>query len=246
MSKKLITACMSLVAFAALALPAMALAGPPTIGETDAGNVFTPLSVPNNVTATNVGNAKFFVGTEVISECSKVVITGDLLKNNDTEGIEATITTATFEGTGAVANGMKECTGAPVIGSLTPTTNGGGVDGENVAGGTPWCIKNVAGKDEFTVRGGACPEKARAINFILDTTSAGQCTYTRAAAITGTFVTDKTGSEDAVLTVNPTAAGSEFTKSAGGVLCPAKGSLEMAFTLETDSPTVTPLYIKES
>jgi hypothetical protein len=234
MSKKLILACMALVAFAALALPALASAH--TLTENG-----VPLKVGSKITATNIGEAflRDDKGENELSKCSKVVMTGELTKNEDNKPIEGTITTATFSGTGALASGMNECTG---LGGLTPTTNGGGVDGENVVNGTPWCVKTVPGTDEFEVRGNACNLAARPISFILDTTLTGACTYERKATepVKGEFTTEVTG--DAVLKVKPN-ANSTFKRSAGSVLCPEQGTLEMSFTLETDEPGVKPLTI---
>jgi len=239
MSKKLITAALALVALAAFALPASASAV--SLGETS-GGTFTALAKGSKITGTNVGNAKFVNSAlGVISECSKVVVTGEVTSNGP-EVIEGNVETATFSGEGAEYKGMKECLGESALGSLTPTTNGT-TDEKTVASGTPWCIKTVKGADKFTVRGGKCTEETRAITFILDTTLAGECKYSRSAAIEGTFTTDVTN-EDAVLTVN-SGATSEFTREAGsGFFCPSTGSLQMSFTMETDSATVTPLYIK--
>lgn len=236
MGKKLITACLGLVALAAFALPASASAV--QIGETSAGT-FTALANGSAITGTNVGNAKFVnPSLGVISECSKVVITGDL-HSNGPEVIEATVTTATFSGAGAVFDGMNECVGESALGSLTPTTNGT-TDEKSVPSGTPWCVKTVKGTDEFEVTGGACTTEPRAITFILSTTLAGECKYTRTEPVKGTFTTDKV-SEDAVLTVK-SGATSTFTKHGGGFFCPGTGSLEMSFTLETENGTA--LYIK--
>lgn len=235
MGKKLITGCLALFALAAFILPATASASPVLTHPTG-----TTLGTGKLLTGTNIGNTLLKSGTTVLSECTKAVITGELTKNNGEE-IEGTITTATFTGTGAsqFAN-MPECTGA-ILGNTTVTTNGGGVDENTVASGTPWCMKSTA-LSKFTVRGGKCSEAAREITFTMDSTAitGGPCHYKRAAAIEGTYTTDSTG--DAIFTL--TTAGTEFTKETGDpVLCPANGSLEMKFTMETDSSATEPVYI---
>ena len=245
MSKKLITACLGLLALAAFALPAAAsAANEPTITH-PTGTVLNPTGktcttgLPGIcILATNTTIAKFKSGSTTLSECSTVRITGALSKNTMT-GIEGTIHTATFSGTGPLADGISHCTSS-VFGGLTATTNGGGVDGENVTNGTPWCMKSSAVEDKFTVRGGSCSQEPRAITFILDSTSAGECKYSRTAAIEGTFTTHSTG--DAIVSLAPDGS-TEFTKEAGGILCPGSGSLEMSFTMETDTGTAEPLYI---
>jgi len=241
MSKKLIACALAVVAIGILAQPAMSEGA--QIGETQSG-FFSVLANGTKITGTNVVKAKLVNSSlGVIAECSNVVMTGEI-KNYGTAGvIEANIETATFSGEGPEANGMKECVGEAALGSLTPTTNGGLVDGETVTNGTPWCLKTVASTDRFTVRGGSCSQEARSITFTLDTTLAGKCLYSRSSAIEGTFTTD-TGGQDAVLTVG--SFSSQFTREAGsGFFCPSTAALEMSITLETDSTSFpTPLYIK--
>jgi len=241
MVKKLIMACLVLAVLAALALPATASAI--QIGET-VGSEFKELATKSLFTGTNVGRLKFVNSSlGVITECPKAVLTGEV-SNNGTSGevVEANVTTATVSGEGAEANGMKECIGESSFGSFTLTTNGNNVDGENIANGTPWCVKTIKGTDEFQVTGGLCKTEPRSISLIMDTTVVGVCTYSRAEAMKGSFTTHETG--DALLTFK-SGANSTFTKTAGGVFCPTSFSLEVSFTLETDSGTVTPLYIKK-
>jgi hypothetical protein len=140
---------------------------------------------------------------------------------------------------------MNECT---QLGGATATTNGTDpvgtkIDEEDVENGTPWCMKSVAEKDEFEVRGGTCKEAAREIRFILDSTTAGACTYGRVAAIVGEITTDEP-EHDATVLLKP-GASTEMTKKAGGILCPASGNLEMEFTLETDEATAKPVYFSK-
>src|SRR4051812_13995002 len=164
MSKKLITACLALVALAAFVLPAVASASPvithPTADRLDP-TIGGCTSVAGTIclTGTGVSSTKILSdpaeGTTATTlfECSKSTVTGYLTKNNGTE-IEATIHTATFEGTGNVITGgpMHECSGFGAFGNMTPTTNGGGVDGESITSGTPWCFKSGA-SDTFAIRG---------------------------------------------------------------------------------------------
>lgn len=242
MSKKLITACLALVALAAFALPASASASP-ELGETVEG-AFSKLAVGSKITGTNVnGTTKFLndEGTGVLAECEKAVMTGEVTSNTGTH-IAGNITTATFYGGGeGELFKMQECDGT--FGDLTPTTNSG-TDTENVTNGTPWCI-TTNGKDEFTVRGAKCSEEQRAITFVLDTTllfgGTTECKYSRSEAIKGTYTTHP---EDAVFTLKG-GANTTFKGEAGNnFVCPATGSLEMSFTLETDSASVVPLYVR--
>ena len=250
MSKKLITACMALFALAAFALPATASATSPVLTH-PTGTALNPKTgectgVKETIclTGTNIGNTILRSGNTILSECTKATITGYLTKN---EGgvIEGTVHTATFTGAGgqdpAEAANMSECKGE-ILGNTTVTTNGGGVDENTVAKGTPWCMKsNVLGS--LTVRGGKCSEAARNIDFIMKSTSIGSCVYTRAAAIPGTYTTDPTGTGTGDVIVSLTPENTEFVLKEGPILCPGKGSLEMKFTMETDETTATPVYI---
>jgi len=243
MSKKLITACLGVLALAAFALPANALAVSATLTHPTG----TALATGTKLTGTNIGETllKTDSGEGTLARCTKAVLTGTLTKNNG--HIEGDITTATFSGAGEEFDGMKECVGLGGLGNLTPTTNGTDpvgtkIDGEDVEHGTPWCM--TAGGElpanTFTVRGGTCTEEPRTITFILNSTGAGECKMTRTAAITGTYTTDTSG--DAIATILPNAT-STFTKESGGVLCPSAGTLEMTFTLETDTSPASPVWI---
>src|SRR3954470_16866335 len=174
MSKKLITACLGLVALAAFVLPAVASASPvithPTGTRLDpkaAGAECTGVASTICITGTNVGNIKLLTdpaegtATTPLFECTKSVVTAYLEENTGTS-VTATIHTVTIEGTGGVISPgtMKECSGFGGFGNLTPTTNGSGVDGESITNGTPWCLK-LGASDTFTIRGGKCTEAAR-------------------------------------------------------------------------------------
>lgn len=233
MSKKLSSSCMALFALAVFILPAAASASPVLTHPTG-----TKLATGRLLKGTSIGNFLFKSGSTVLFECTKATYTGELTKNNGEE-IEANITTATITGTGAEAvAGMPECT-ASTIGNFTMTTNGGGVDENTVANGTPWCLKSTV-SGSFSMRGGKCSEAARAITFALDGTAIGACHYSRSASITGTYTSDSSG--DAIFSL--TSAGTEFTKETGDpVLCPSGFSLEAKFTMETDTSTAEPVYI---
>jgi hypothetical protein len=232
MTMKSITAALALVALAAFALPGVASASPELTHPTG-----TTLATGTRLTVTNIGNVLWRSGGTILSECNRATLTGELIKNNGTR-IEGNVTTATLTGTGAQdpaeAANMPECT-SPVLGNTIVTTNGGGIDENTVANGTPWCLKATT-EDNFSVRGGLCSAATRNIDFILKSTTGGPCTYTRAAAITGTYTTDGTG--DAMLTF--TNEGTEFTKKEGGFLCPGTFAFEMKFTVEADSVSAEP------
>jgi hypothetical protein len=240
MSKKLITACMALFALAAFILPAAASANPVITHPT--GTVLNPkagecTNVKETIciTGTSVGNLIMWnTGhTEHLVTCSKANMTGYLTKNETTGVIEGDIHTATFGGTGSLVNGEPECTGS--FGNITVDTN--------VGNGTPWCLKSSGATDTFTLRGGSCTAAQRSITFVLTSTTVGTCKYNREAAASGTFTTDTPSTNDAVLSIVPTAS-STWVKEEGGFLCPSSGELEQSFTLETDTTAANdPLYI---
>jgi hypothetical protein len=224
MSKKLMTGLLALVAFAAMALPAVASASP-EIGETS-GGVFTKLATGVAIRGTNVGETLMTDASgNVLVRCTTAQMDGTLSKNSGTE-IEGTINTATFTGTGTGG----ACTG--FFGSNATITT-------NVGNGTPWCL-SVGGKlaaDTFSLRGNSCANASRSITFVLDT-SFGQCKYERTSAVTGTIVTDVSGQE-----ATATATKQEFPAEAGNPFgCPSVGNLDMTFKLETTNGTA--LYIK--
>jgi hypothetical protein len=254
MGKKLITACLGLVALAAFALSATASASPVVTHPTG-----TALATGTKLTATNLGKTLFKNGTgeTTLLECTTARLTGTLIKNKEGH-IEANVTTATFLGGGAgVYKGMEECKGGSILPNATVTSNGTDpvgtkVDEEDVTNGTPYCLTagGVLALNKFTIRGGTCSEEARKITFILDTTPffsgdvERECKYERTAALEGTFTTDTTG--DAILSVEANEKETGFTGEPGNnVLCPSKGTLEMKFTVETDAETTTPVYISK-
>jgi len=247
MSKKLMTGLLALVAFAALALPAIASASP-EIGETTAGGVWDKLAVHNPaktcteepsgcIKATNVGETLMTNSSgSVLTRCTTAVLTGELTKNSGTE-IEGNVNSATFTGSGS----ESRCTATFGNSIVTPNVEVE-EEGKKVKHGLPWCIKAGGSleKDEMTVRGGSCSETARDIRFILDVLGGVECEYQRTTAIPGTFTTDTSG-QDAETTITK----QKFTRIRGSSLvCPSEGFLDMTFTLETDTGTASPLYIR--
>jgi hypothetical protein len=268
MSKKLITACLGLVAFAAFVLPAVASASPQITHPTgtrldpETGEC-TGVKKTICIVGTNVGATKLLTDptegeAKVLSECSTAKVTGYLTKNTGT-AIEGTIHTATFSGTGGELFKMHECTSTALagFGNLTPTTNGGGTDEENVVEGTPWCITASGASDVFKVRGGACGAATTKIRFILDATKKTEptksieCKYSRSAEtpVEGTIQTDTETGKDAILSIKPGNTSAERAKTTfkgetgNSIECPSTGTLEMSFTLETDTVSTEPLYI---
>jgi len=246
MSKKLITACLGVLALAAFALPAVASASPVITHPTG-----TVLGTGKTITGTNIGNAILTTdptsgSPSPLSECTTVKVTGTLVKNSGT-AIEGNITTATFSGSGSAYTGMNECLGFFGLGNLTPTTNGTDPvntkmepgSNEDVAGGTPWCLRSAA-NDKVELTGGTCGTEPVPVTFILHSTGAGECKFSKSSAVEGTFTTDSTG--DAIVNFVG-GAGTTFVKEAGGVLCPSAGTLDMSFTMETDTAATEPIYI---
>jgi hypothetical protein len=205
MQKKLITACLALVAFAAFAIaPALASASP--VLTEDNNGVAVP--VGTKIIATNTGDTLMTTSLGTI-HCTKAVITGELVKNNGTE-VEGTISSASFTGTGA----EERCTTA-FLGNIKVTPKR-----------LPWCIKAKSSftADTFQLTSGACPGGG-IMEFTLDSSTVGECTYTK-ASVTGSFITGTGGD----LTVSE----QEFVKSAGSGFCPGSGKLDMTFDLYTD------------
>jgi hypothetical protein len=239
MSKKLITACLGLLALAAFALPAVASATTTPLFTEPTGTVLDPTGktcttgLPGIcITGTNIGTTKLKTAGGTLVECTTASMTGALSKNTDTES-EGTIHTASFSGTG---------TG----GKCTTSFGGDATIDTNIGNGTPWCLRSTSAMnaDEFQVRGNACSAESRSITFVL-TTALGTCKYNRTLAIIGKYKTDTSAdsNSDAILSLAE-GANTEFAKEEGGFFCPANGSLEMSFTLETDTTASSdPLWI---
>jgi hypothetical protein len=128
---------------------------------------------------------------------TEVVVTGTVTKNSET-AVEGNIESVSFIGSG------PEGTFGSSLGNTKVT-----------AKKLPWCFRatNLMAADEFQIRGGSCSEVSRSMELSLDTALGGECSYTRSAALQGTFSTGP-GGEFSV-------SSQEFVKSAGGILCPS-------------------------
>jgi len=244
MSKKIIMACMALVALAAFALPASASAANDPQLTHPTGTLLNPTTGSCTgvggticITGTQVGHSSLYStsGTKELT-CSTGTMTGYLLKNSGGT-VEGEIHSASFGGTGEQVAGEphRECTGVGFFSANTTVT----------VKSVPWCLKStpLMAEDEFQVSGGKCGAAAAKITFTLLPTGFGECTYQATqTSIKGTYTTDTTG--DAILTVNKTNSNAGFTKTAGSFFCPSSGEIEMSFTLETDNAAkAEPLYI---
>jgi hypothetical protein len=216
MSKKLIAACMAIVAFAVLAMASTASAKPvltqPTGTVLADGTSFTATNVNETIMTTGLGNVT----------CTTATLTGKLTKNNTAEGIEGNVEGATIAGTGEQEAGesAKECTSWTGGFSFTPNP---------ATNGLPWCMKATEANDNLQIRGNSCAHAARPIRFTLKYTSGaiGTCTYQRTEPLAGTLRTDLAAGEDATFTITA----QSFSKFEGGFGCPSSGSLDMSFTV---------------
>ncbi|MGN6557278.1 MAG: hypothetical protein ACTHLH_04615 [Solirubrobacterales bacterium] len=200
---------MALVAFAAMAaMPALASASPVLKDKT--GNVV----VNSKILASNVGIVKITTADGTI-ECTEAGMTGTVKKNTGTE-IETDISTAVFNDKNAMGE-VVPCSN-PTFGEVTVTPKK-----------FPWCIaaKSTFAADTFQLSSAACPGGGT-MEITLDT-GLGECTYTKAAPVTGSFTT---GSEAAPSEFSISEV--EFKKAAGGMLCPPSAKLDMKFKLFTD------------
>jgi len=244
MTKKIIMACMALVALAAFALPASASAASDPQVTHPTG---TLLATGTKITGTLVNGTSKMWNTEKTSvqlECTSATTTGELVKNS-ASSVEGKITSAIYSGSGGTAAGEpgSECTGTFGVGtSVTP----------QVSAAAPWCLKALStyAADEFRIGSGNCGAGSGEgkVKFILAPTGLSACTYESTGIVAGTYTTDTTG--DAVLTVAAVAhngtggATNGFKKLEGGsFLCPTSSQLEMSFTLELDQETTTPVFI---
>lgn len=236
MSKKIIMACMALVALAAFALPAAASAANKPGLTHPTG---TLLATGTKIVGKQLGSSFMYStsgGAEL--ECTSGTTTGTLLKNSGGT-VEGEITSAVFGGTGALASGepAPECTG---LGFFTTNTS-------VTPQGLPWCLKSTTlmAEDEFQITGGKCGGTPTKIEFKLLPTGFSECIYQATqTSMKGTFTTDTTG--DAIMTLTRSNSNSGFTKTAGGsFFCPTSSELEMKFTLETDNANKEPLYISQ-
>lgn len=217
MSKKIIMACMAVVALAAFALPAVASAtNDPQL--TSEGKL-----VPKGTSLTGTAVNTEFTNTEATSTlvtCSHAHMVGTVTKN-EASTVEGEIPkgSAIFKGTGAESahNKLPECTGSFGNAFITVVS--------------ALCIKSdpTMVTDEFQVTG--CATK---VKFIIGSTTAGECEYESTGAVKGDYTTGGTGTS---LKAREKSEGSGSTRIRGGFLCPTTGALRMTFNLKTTSGT---------
>lgn len=160
MSKKLMTGLLALVAFAALALPAVASASPALTDSTG-----TKVAVGTEITGKNVGNTIFTGGFSVT--CSSADLSGKVTENSGSsiKG-EVPVGSATFTGTGA----SSDCTSA--LGDTAVTVN------------SKLCLATTKTADQMEVTG--CGAN---VTFTLAITGSVTCKY-ETAKVLGTFNTN--------------------------------------------------------
>jgi hypothetical protein len=159
MHKKLIMACMAVVALAAFALPALASASP--VLTDSAGKA---VAVGTEITGKNVGNTLFTGAFNVT--CSTADLSGKVTENSGTsiKG-EVPAGSASFTGTGTGG----DCTSA--LGNTKVTVN------------SALCLATTKIADQFEVTG--CGAN---VTFTLEITGTGPCKY-KAAKVLATFTT---------------------------------------------------------
>ena len=212
MSKKLITACMALVAFAAFVLPASAMANDPQL--TSEGSLI-PAGTSITGTALETKFTNTTGGTTLVT-CSHAHLTGTLTKNSEsTVKGEIPAANAIFQGTGATSsdNNLPECTGS--FGNAYITVK------------SALCIESgtTQANDEVVTTG--CGSK---VKFLIGSTTAGECEYESTGAVQADSTT---GGTEASVTTRDNSEGSGSKLIRGGFLCPTSGALKMTFGLKT-------------
>lgn len=225
MNKTIQQACIALAIFVAVFVaPSPASASPeltsPTGTRAPVGTLLQGTNVEHGETS-KVLKMTTSVGT---FECAEATLTGELTSNQEAH-VAGNVTTTEFRGTPAAPT-SPHCAGPGGLGTITITPSHITNPSHNGVSSLPWCITADAVADQFTVRGGKCSEAARNLTFILHSTTIGPCTYQK-TSVTGTYTTHPAA---AVLTIQS----QKFTKITGSPFCPSEGSLDMAFTLETD------------
>lgn len=206
------------VAVASIALgviPAAASASPTLM----VGSESVPVGA--SFRATNIGNVKFTTSLGTL-ECQQAMLMGTVTQNSGT-AIEEKLETVSMTGSGAEGR----CT-TSFLGDLT-----------FVAKRLPWCLKGGGKlpKDRFVITSGACPGGGT-LEFDLDSTIWGSCSYPR-PSLEGTFSTGTGPGSPTALTVSE----QEFSKSAGGFLCPGSMKLDTQLKLETVGTESQPIWI---
>jgi hypothetical protein len=222
---------MGLVALAATAVAFAVGPMTPALATTYTQPTGSKLSSGSLFKGTGVGGALVTnLSGESLMACTASELTGEVV-NAGGPGLIASMNITGFSFGGTGANG--DCTGASGA-SIKWTFS--------IAGGLPWCIKTLEGKDEFEGRGGKCNEASRSIKFTTDATGIGSCGY-ETARWSGSFTTDTT-SGDAVLQWSKAGPIRRFeSEGLVSLLCPTESTIDMAFTLERDESTSSPIYI---
>jgi hypothetical protein len=213
MHKKLIATCISLVALAALALPAMASASAVT---TEAGG-FVATGTAMKAFGTNW---KFATSAASIN-CNEATLEGKLHKNDGTT-VEGTVEKATFKN-----NGNVRC-----------PTSIPGITAEVTVEGLHWCITSSVSKS-WALDPRACTvASGGAFSFKLHIEDQNGktltlCRYERTASVTGS---NNTGAVPADLTIG---ASQTFERKEGSALyCGATGTLTGESTLTAGGSNV--------
>lgn len=241
--KHVIKAIIAMAAFAALfVVPSIASAAPLLTHPTGTAPKGSHEGGHFTIQATNVAHSATEKVTKLTTpvgtiECTNATLTGSLLTNTGTK-IQGEITTANFSGTPGTET--SHCRG-PFGGTITPTPSHTSNPCHTPTGGTehcslPWCVTAEGTKDKITIRGGKCEAAPKPITFQFHDTVIGTCSYSR-ESLTATYTTHPNA---AIATVD---AGQSFTKTTGSSFCPSSGELDMAYTLETEGPSPTDLYV---
>jgi hypothetical protein len=232
MYKKLIAAFAAMAVFGALAaLPSGASAAPCVTDP--AGTCLVP---PKTLLLTEHSNQVLTTPNGIVT-CTKAKITGDLEKNDRTNGIQATITTAEFTGTAT----SSRC-------ATTISDGFGGNATVKVTQVGDYCLTSV-GSDTASVTQGACGSAATGPKFIFDVFTAGgfslgECEYERQTAAGGVAALTATYNTNIAPATGTYEASQIFKRIKGSALvCPSEGTLSGQFTLFTDNPEETPVSI---
>lgn len=179
--------------------------------------------------ATQVGTTGILAtdGTKLF-ECTTGTGTGTVVKNSGGT-VEGELSSVVIGGTGAKAatEPANECTSS-VLGNISVTPV------------LPVCLRSTPtmNNDEMQMRGGKCSEAAKNVEFIIVSTTIGECKFSRATPMKADFTTTP---EDARATIRATPEGSGLSKTSGGFLCPSSVMVEGTRTLEDEAGN--PLFV---
>ncbi|MGN6201262.1 MAG: hypothetical protein ACTHNY_02515 [Solirubrobacterales bacterium] len=179
--------------------------------------------------ATQVGTTGILTteGTKLF-ECTTGTGTGTVIKNSGGT-VEGELTSVVIGGTGpkAATEPANECTSS-VLGNISVTPV------------LPVCLRSTPtmNNDEMQMRGGKCSAEPKSLEFIIVSTTIGECKYGRATPMKADFTTTP---EDARATIRSTPEGSGLSKTSGGFLCPTSVMVEGTRTLEDEAGN--PLFV---